>query len=1793
MTSGNYRGRALALLAGALVILAAASALPGAAAAADSTNPVTIHVDDDWSDNTTEDLVGDGYELGTNATATISDALALADDHDTIVVHNGTYSPFTVTENVTVRAADGATATVSGGSDALIQLEGASDGATLHRFTLAGEGATLGVEVRADNITITGNTITGVTTGIQVQDDANTDASATDALIENNTIEPSQVGVSLTGGTHTVTENTITGFTMEGIGAVGATHDFSGNDEISGDGPAVQLYGSVENEVAAANDYLGLDTVDTVAVNANGHVYDASIVADDTTYATLQQAVSNAPAESTVTITESGTYAGFLLNTNLTVTAAPGVDATVSASDGLGRAGERVVDVRADGATVSNLTVDATHASDTYLTGVSVSGENTTVRNVEVLGDADVTGIQTTSASANVSIVDNTVTDANVGISLQGGADTARDNTITGALTEGFGLLGDEHSVAPATVTTADDAPAVRYYGSVSDDVATANAALDSAAVDSVAFYDSGHVYDGAITVGDTAYATIDQAVTNAEDATVEVASGTYDHVTLDVENVTLRATGDATLSEGVTLAADGTDVINFTIESANFHGVSQQVGVYVPVDSGDHRIADNVIVESTDKTSRGVLFAESATGDTMIVDNEISEFTTGVYLSTAENVTVENNDIQHNAAGVGGLEGANVTVTENTFANNTEGVGIGTVTDLSLTENTFRDNDRHVKDWTAPYESLDVLYENNTFDKAVYATGGQTIATDVSTALSEAGNGATVSVSAGTYTVDERLQIPADGVTVEGAAESSVVLDASGQGWPVYAHNVDDVTLRNLTIQGTTQSGSDDTVKAAFVEGLTIEHVTVSESSGNEFDLNNVVNATLHDVTANGDDTAGVGIALSAVENVTLDDVDTAGNAWGGVGIYDLNPEVDAPEGWDLRTNPTDITVTASSDLSEPTSLYADMEYDGTLGTLTAPEYDYAVQNPDHRDRGGDFTFFLKNEADAIDYVRNLANSDSSTVQTLTRTEDGLALGSTFVVADGMSIQTAVDAADAGDTVRVGPGTYTESVHIESELTLIGAGDNDTTVTSPTSIPETFTRGSAASHAVVLVENASADISRLTVDGARTGDTNHEFYGVAYVNASGTVDDVTVTNVTDTEFSGVQHGIAVGAFNLDGEDRKFTLSNSRIVNYQKGGVVASGEGLTARVLDTSVIGHGPTDVTGQNGVQMSGGAQGVIVNNTITGHAYTGEDWSASSVLLYGHSSAAETVVENNTITDSQIAIGVAASTNVSITDNDFANNTWHVGDYTGSLDTTDIYEANDYDAAAYVGTDRDTNGASIFGTLPDAVSSAESSETVFATGTFTESVQFAADNVTLQGEDATLTASVGFENEMYPEDVTVSGFTFTTDGVAINANDAGDDLTIENNEFVGVENALIHGGEDGGKADLKSGWTIAENEVTNTGDAFRLWNLQDLTVTDNTVENASGSAFSLIAVDDATVTENAVENTTKSGVYVDGPFMDAFDTSTNNVVVENNTFDAAGDTDTEYVQAAVNVGANLEDLDELTVTNNAFLNTTTDAIRVDPATEASGSLDATLNWFGSEDGPASGDISGPVTYDPFLTAPPSEQPADLSESQQFGNDVVIPADGQLHTIAFPADLEGTFGDVFGEFNGSVWAYDAANSTWVRPDASQSVHALDAVVVNATERATISMDYADTKTGELSTPSTTDLHEGWNLVGAPQSGNANAAFGASSADLGRIMTAFEPASSLPTESGTDFTSYTFGGIVAPDVNAHTGYWVYVNEDGDLAAAMPAGTTVEEYALHNAYLSERGDIPFLPPRVVN
>src|SRR5436305_4118295 len=63
-------------------------------------------------------------------------------------------------------------------------------------------------------------------------------------------------------------------------------------------------------------------------------------------------------------------------------------------------------------------------------------------------------------------------------------------------------------------------------------------------------------------------------------------------------------------------------------------------------------------------------------------------------------------------------------------------------------------------------------------------------------------------------------------------------------------------------------------------------------------------------------------------------------------------------------------------------------------------------------------------------------------------------AYGATVTVNPGQSIQAAVNAAHAGDTIRVTTGTYHESVEVTKSLNIIGDGQGATILVPPSSPP-------------------------------------------------------------------------------------------------------------------------------------------------------------------------------------------------------------------------------------------------------------------------------------------------------------------------------------------------------------------------------------------------------------------------------------------------------------------------------------------------------------------------------------------------------------------------------------------------------------------------------------------------------------------------------------------------------------------------------------------------------------------
>ncbi|NLE38704.1 MAG: hypothetical protein GX621_11825, partial [Pirellulaceae bacterium] len=232
-------------------------------------------------------------------------------------------------------------------------------------------------------------------------------------------------------------------------------------------------------------------------------------------------------------------------------------------------------------------------------------------------------------------------------------------------------------------------------------------------------------------------------------------------------------------------------------------------------------------------------------------------------------------------------------------------------------------------------------------------------------------------------------------------------------------------------------------------------------------------------------------------------------------------------------------------------------------------------------------------------------------------------------------TIQAAIDAADAGETIYVQEGTYVEQVIIEKNITVIGQGIG-TIVASPDALAATFNSGSKGDRRPIVTvrDGATATIQDLTVDGLGKGSANAEIMGIAFHNAGGTIDNVWVTRVRDGglagPLTGVQHGVSITAFNDDGTPRTVDITNSQVDDFQKTAIALFGPSLTVDISGNTITGVGPTGITAQNGIQLSSGAAGTISGNMISGVSYTGASWAASSILLFG---ATGTTVSDNEI--------------------------------------------------------------------------------------------------------------------------------------------------------------------------------------------------------------------------------------------------------------------------------------------------------------------------------------------------------------------------------------------------------------------------------------------------------------------------------------------------------------------------------------------------------------------------------
>jgi len=261
-------------------------------------------------------------------------------------------------------------------------------------------------------------------------------------------------------------------------------------------------------------------------------------------------------------------------------------------------------------------------------------------------------------------------------------------------------------------------------------------------------------------------------------------------------------------------------------------------------------------------------------------------------------------------------------------------------------------------------------------------------------------------------------------------------------------------------------------------------------------------------------------------------------------------------------------------------------------------------------------------------------------------------------------TIQAAVDAAGNDHTIRVAAGTYVEQVVVDglTGLTIEGTGDDTIIQMAAAPVFTATENGRDRAAVVTVIDSGDITLRDVKVDGAglagaMSGGTNPDFEGVLIVDSGAFVYDVTVTGVRDVlqgdgTPQGSQRGNAMVVLNTDGVSRAVNANNNTFEDFQKNGVTVHGTGLVFGFANNTIEGSGflpsPSAIA-QNGLQISGGATGSIVNNSFSEIGYQRGDYVTTNILAFGAGDGLSLI--NNTFQGATDSGGTAQpTTNVGI---------------------------------------------------------------------------------------------------------------------------------------------------------------------------------------------------------------------------------------------------------------------------------------------------------------------------------------------------------------------------------------------------------------------------------------------------------------------------------------------------------------------------------------------------------------
>jgi parallel beta-helix repeat protein len=255
-------------------------------------------------------------------------------------------------------------------------------------------------------------------------------------------------------------------------------------------------------------------------------------------------------------------------------------------------------------------------------------------------------------------------------------------------------------------------------------------------------------------------------------------------------------------------------------------------------------------------------------------------------------------------------------------------------------------------------------------------------------------------------------------------------------------------------------------------------------------------------------------------------------------------------------------------------------------------------------------------------------------------------------------TIQAAINAAKAGDTIRVHSGTYAEQLTItKNNLTLTTTGP-DATIQAPASF-------SGPSRAIIDINGATGVVIN---DFIITAGSN----GPAVIDAGIQIEGGGSARITKNHITHIQDGVAANLGNPDGvgiligrsgqsaaggltsgpTTGRAVIKDNRIDNYQKDGIVVTNSGSRAEIEDNVIVGVGsnPANPGGASGVEISFGATGEIEDNYITGNLNPVNQTSAD-VLLFQAGRGVE--VEDNYLSGADVGVWLLDTSWAELEDN------------------------------------------------------------------------------------------------------------------------------------------------------------------------------------------------------------------------------------------------------------------------------------------------------------------------------------------------------------------------------------------------------------------------------------------------------------------------------------------------------------------------------------------------------------